>query len=139
MINLAKSKLKIFDKVVSKPKEDRAVSKMYQTHKYWARKPWHVVSEYIKFFTEPGDTVIDVFAGSGVTGIESIINDRKAYLIDLNPIASFVTSMTAVSPVDLEALRNTFEQIQSKTKKRTLELYEGGQCMNCKEVLYARH
>lgn len=139
MINLAKSKLKVFDKVVSKPKEDRAVSKMYQTHKYWARKPWHVVSEYIKFFTEPGDMVIDVFAGSGVTGIEAIINDRRAHLVDLNPIASFVTSMTAVSPVDLEALRNTFEQIQSKTKGRILELYEGGQCRNCKEVLYARH
>lgn len=139
MINLAKSNLKVFDRVVPKPKEDRAVSKMYQTHKYWARKPWHVVSEYIKFFTEPGDTVIDVFAGSGVTGVEAIANDRKAHLIDLNPIASFVTKMTAISPVDLETLRNTFEQIQSKTKNHVLKLYEGGNCKDCKEVLYARH
>jgi DNA modification methylase len=138
MINQIKSKVKVFDQVISKPK-DRTVAKMYQIHKYWARKPWYVVSEYIKFFTAPGDTVIDVFAGSGVTGIESIANDRKAYLIDLNPIASFVTEMTAVSPVNLEALRSAFEKIQSKVKSRILELYKGGQCKNCKERLYARH
>lgn len=140
MINLAKSNLKVFDKVVPKPKEDRAVSKMYQTHKYWARKPWYVVAEYIKFFTEPGDTIIDVFSGSGVTGIEAIINDRKAHLIDLNPIASFVTEMTAISPVNLEDLRNEFELIQSNVKKHIIELYKSGkQCRNCKENLYARH
>lgn len=139
MINYTKSKLKVFEQIVSKPEEDRVISKMYRSHKYWARKPWYVVSEYIKFFTEPNDTIIDVFSGSGVTGIEAIINDRKAHLIDLNPIASFVTNMTAISPVDLEALRNTFEKIQANVKNRILKLYAGSQCKNCGETLYARH
>jgi len=140
MLNAVKNKIKIFDAVIPKPQEDRAVSKMYQTHKYWARKPWYVVSEYIKYFTKPGDTVIDVFAGSGVTGIESIINNRKAYLIDLNPIASFVTKMTVTSPIDLEALRTAFEKIRAKVRNRIVDLYKSGSCCkNCKANLYARH
>lgn len=137
---MLKNKVKIFNTVVPKPKEDKLVSKMYQTHKYWARKPWYVVSEYIKYFTKPGDTIIDVFAGSGVTGIEAIANERKAHLIDLNPIASFITRITAISPVDLEALRTAFENIQFKVRDRIINLYKSDiKCKNCEANLYARH
>lgn len=140
MLSTIKDKVKIFNTVVTKPKEDRIVSKMYQTHKYWARKPWYVVTEYIKYFTKPEDTVIDVFAGSGVTGIEAITNGRKAYLIDLNPIASFITKMTAMSPINLEALRTAFENIRFTIKNRVIDLYKlDNNCKKCKANLYARH
>ena len=42
---------------------------MYLMHKYWARKPHNIVSEYIKRYSKEGDTVLDPFAGSGVTAI----------------------------------------------------------------------
>ncbi|MFB3896404.1 MAG: DNA methyltransferase, partial [bacterium] len=34
-------------------------------HKYWARKPHNVVSRYIEYYTNEGDTVLDPFMGSG--------------------------------------------------------------------------
>ena len=140
MQQATRNKLKVFDRVVEKPKEDRVVCKMYRTHKYWARKPWYVVAEYIKFFTAPGDAVIDPFAGSGVIGIESAVLDRKAHLIDLNPIASFVSKMTALAPVDLEAFRSIFERIQDKVKSRLTGLYQLEKtCQKCEAPLFARH
>jgi len=47
-------------------------SPMYIMHKYWARKPHNVVSEYIKNYTKEGDIVLDPFASSGVTAIKAV-------------------------------------------------------------------
>lgn len=69
---------------------------MYLMHKYWARKPHNVVSEYIKHYSKPGNIVLDPFAGSGVTAIEAIKLKRKAIAIDLDPMATFITRMTAM-------------------------------------------
>ena len=68
---------------------------MYLMHKYWARKPHNVVSEYIKNYTKEGDIVLDPFCGSGPTPIEAIKLGRKGIGIDLNPLSTFVTRMTA--------------------------------------------
>ena len=45
---------------------------MYLMHKYWARKPHNVVSEYIENYTKEGELVLDPFCGSGPTPIEAI-------------------------------------------------------------------
>ena len=45
---------------------------MYVWHKYWSRKTWNVVGEFIKTYTRPNDVIFDPFAGSGVTAIEAI-------------------------------------------------------------------
>ena len=50
---------------------------MYLMHKYWARKPANVVAEYIKHYSKEGETVLDPFAGSGVTAVEAIKLRRK--------------------------------------------------------------
>ena len=59
-------------------------------HKYWGRKPHNVVSDYIKNYTNEGDTVLDPFMGSGVTIIESVKISRFAVGIDLNPLSIFI-------------------------------------------------
>ena len=77
---------------------------MYVMHKYWARKPHNVVSEYIKNYSEPGQIVLDPFVGSGVTALEAVKLGRKAIGIDLNPMAIFISRMTG-KPVDLDEIR----------------------------------
>lgn len=102
---------------------------MYLMHKYWARKPHNVVAEYIKHYTKEGDIVLDPFCGSGVTAIEALKLGRKAIAIDLDPMAIFITRMTAMR-VDLDEFKRTFKKIEKNVKDQINELYKT-KCRNC--------
>src|SRR3990172_12555794 len=104
---------------------------MYLMHKYWARKPHNVVSEYIKHYSKEGDMVLDPFSGSGVTAIEAIKLGRKTVAIDLDPMATFITRETAV-PIDLKIFEQTFREIEKKVKEKIYELYKTT-CAKCKK------
>jgi len=97
-------------------------SPMYLAQKYWARKPHNVVREYIRQYSKSGSIVLDPFCGSGVTGIEALILDRKAVVVDLNPLAVFLTKTTLV-PVDLEKLEITFNGVEQDVKDEIMGLY----------------
>lgn len=103
---------------------------MYSMHKYWARKPHNVVSEYVKHYSKEGDVVLDPFVGSGVTAIESVKLGRKAIAIDLNPISAFMTRCTAM-PIDLKKFEEAFTKIEEEIKPLTESLYES-RCPKCK-------
>jgi 16S rRNA G966 N2-methylase RsmD len=92
-------------------------------HKFWARKPNNVVSEYIQHYSRKGEITLDPFCGSGVTAIESLKLKRKTIAIDLDPIATLITRMTVI-PVDLHEYEITYNQIKEKVKKEIDELYE---------------
>lgn len=47
-------------------------------------KPIEVMEWLIETLTEPGDTILDPFAGSGTTGIAAINTGRDCHLIELN-------------------------------------------------------
>lgn len=51
---------------------------------YPTQKPVGVLKRIIEVHTNPGDRVLDFFAGSGTTGEVAIRNDRSAVLIDSN-------------------------------------------------------
>ena len=139
MMAITFDRLKVFDRAVSKPALDRTVRRMYRTHKYWARKPWYVVAEYIEFFTNPGDRVLDVFGGSGVTGLEAVASGREAYVVDLNPMATFISDTAAIS-VDIDKLRGAFLKIKDKLERVINGLYATQRsCPHCGAALVGRH
>lgn len=102
---------------------------MYLMHKYWARKPHNVVSEYIKHYSKEGDIVLDPFCGSGPTPIEAIKLGRKGIGIDLNPVSIFITKITAV-PIDISKIKSVFEDIKNDCKQRIEEFYKT-KCNKC--------
>lgn len=106
---------------------------MYVWHKYWSRKTWNVVGEFIKTYSQAGEIILDPFAGSGVVAIEAIRHGRKVIVSDLNPAATLITEMT-LRPVDLLDLRKAYEEIKGKVEKRIEDLYEI-HCVNCKKPL----
>ena len=59
---------------------------------YPTQKPLGVLERIIKVHTEPGDVVLDFFAGSGTTGEAAARHDRGFVLIDDNPEAIAVMS-----------------------------------------------
>lgn len=102
---------------------------MYVWHKYWSRKTWNVVGEFIKHYSREQDVIFDPFAGSGVTAIEAARHGRRAIIVDLNPAASLITELT-LRQVNLVALREAFERIQDKVQKKIQKLYEI-HCVKC--------
>ncbi len=103
---------------------------MYSMHRWWARKPHNVVSEYIKIYSKDGDIVLDPFSGSGVTALEAVRNGRKAVAIDLDPMATFITRCTFL-PIDLELFSATYYKMVSQLEDTLNNLYETA-CNKCK-------
>ncbi len=54
---------------------------------YATQKPLGVLERIIKVHSNPGDMVLDFFAGSGTTGEAAAKNERKFLLVDRNPEA----------------------------------------------------
>lgn len=102
---------------------------MYLMHKYWARKPHNVVSEYVENYTKEGDVVLDPFCGSGPTPIEAIKLGRKGIGVDLNPTSIFITRMTSI-PTDISQIKKAFEEIKATCKDNINELYKT-KCKKC--------
>jgi len=86
------------------------------SHPYFTRRAWNVVQEYIRTFSQPGDTVLDPFGGSGVTAVEALVLGRKAIHSDINPLANFICQNIAVSPVDIDAFSAAFSEIERNCK-----------------------
>lgn len=103
---------------------------MYSMHRWWARKPHNVVSEYIQHYSKEGDIVLDPFSGSGVTALEAVRNKRKAVAIDLDPVASFITRCTFI-PIDLDLFNSIYHKMVSLLEDKLNALYET-KCNKCK-------
>ncbi len=105
---------------------------MYVWHKFWGRKTWNVVGEFIKTYCPEGGIVLDPFAGSGVVAMEAVRAGRRAIVCDLLPIATEITRLT-LKPVNLEQLRQAFERLEKRVKNRILDLYKTN-CRKCRHT-----
>jgi len=108
---------------------------MYLIHKYWARKPHNVVSEYIRHYSKEGEIVLDPFGGSGVTAMEAIKAGRKAISIDLNPMSAFIIENT-LSQVNPQEIEEQFRKLETKLKDKINKLYET-KCPKCGKKVIA--
>ena len=54
---------------------------------YPTQKPLGILERIVRVHSNPGDTVLDFFAGSGTTGVAAVRNGRNCILIDQSPEA----------------------------------------------------
>jgi adenine-specific DNA methylase len=59
----------------------------YNVHAYHTKVPVEAIGPYVEHYTVPGATVLDPFAGSGMTGLAAALRGRRAILNDLSPAA----------------------------------------------------
>ena len=64
---------------------------VYKLHSYHTKVPYKSIIHFIEHFTNPGDTVLDVFCGSGMSAIATTIVDRYSISCDISPICTFIT------------------------------------------------
>lgn len=108
---------------------------MYNWHKYWARKTWNVVSQYVEHYCPAGGIVLDPFSGSGVTAIESLRRGRRVIAIDLSPMANNILKATIMN-TNLTELHNAYHKVKSQAQEKISNLYQT-ECRNCyKQIEY---
>ena len=79
-----------------------------------------MVAEYIKNYSRPGDLVLDPFGGSGITAVESLMNDRRTIHIDLNPMSVFMVQ-ALVAPVKPAEFSEAFIRVKTAYEKNVPE------------------
>ena len=122
---------------------------IYTAHTYHTKVPHPAIMRYLLYYTQPGDSVLDAFGGTGMTGVAAQICEnpdaetkykiehewkqlfgklptwgkRKAICGDLSPFASFI-SYNYNSPVELELFENEINILLEKVTKECSWLYE---------------
>jgi 16S rRNA G966 N2-methylase RsmD len=109
----------------------QAHTPMYVWHKYWARKTWNVVGEWIESYCPEGGIVLDPFMGSGVAVIEALRCGRRAIGIDLNPIATEIVELT-LRDVDTEGLRRAYDRVKKAVAEDIGSVYKTS-CRKCRK------
>jgi DNA modification methylase len=66
---------------------------VYAFHPYHTKVPPDVIRTLIEHYTDPGDLVLDGFSGSGMTGVAAREAGRHAILVDLCPVAGFISGV----------------------------------------------
>ena len=123
------------------PKEtNKDLSKIYDVHKYWSRKPWYSIRECIKKYSKERDTVLDMFLGSGVTALESISLGRDFIGFDLNPMSIFISKSTILNHFDEAIFNKELDIIGKKLFPLVIDLYGvKDKCQICNKNMIIKH
>ncbi|MBF0441573.1 MAG: hypothetical protein HQK54_06685 [Oligoflexales bacterium] len=106
---------------------------IYNAHSYHTKIPPDGIVPYIKHYTNTGDTVLDPFCGSGMTGVAvkmlcaSKGGKRNILLNDISTAACHIAynHINAISP---QNFRSLFESMIEKVKDVEDELYTTWHC-----------
>ncbi len=122
---------------------------IYKAHSYHTKVPHLAIVPSILHFTEPGDIVLDGFAGSGMTGVAAQWcgtapaayrhqvelewkkggkaspkwGARRAVLNDLSPAATFIGSNYNI-PFDVDAFTEAGKQLLAEVERQIGWMYE---------------
>ena len=131
---------KIYNQLYDENDYNKDYSNIYKIHKYWSRKPWYLVENYIKKHSKENELVLDPFMGSGCTGVEAIINNRNFIGYDLNPISIKVAEGTSEIVTDIKKLHEDFDTIKSICFQDIMDCYETKyKCPVCGGKLHIKH
>lgn len=92
---------------------------IYNIHTYHTKVPPKAIMTFLKHYTTPGDIVLDVFSGSGMTGVASQLCDdgkRHAILIDISSYATFLTRNynTPNNEIIIDELKKIIQELEEK-------------------------
>src|SRR3954463_9466429 len=65
---------------------------VYNAHAYLTKVPITAIEPFIEAFTKPGDTVLDMYGGSGMTGIAGAMHGRDAEIRDISALGRHIGS-----------------------------------------------
>ena len=97
--------------------------KVYSYHPYHTKVPPTIIKKLIEYYTNEGDVVLDIFCGSGMTGVAAREAHRKAIVTDLSPIATFIAGINT-SSFDVRVVTSVMERIIEESESNLGWMYE---------------
>ena len=96
---------------------------IYNCHAYLTKVPVAAVRPFIAALSAPGDTIVDFFAGSGMTGLAALMAGRKAVLSDISVLGQHIAKgyLAAVSP---SAFRHAAASVMETARAALGDLYK---------------
>ena len=98
----------------------------YKIHRYFARRPWNVFSQ----FSNPNEIILDPFMGGGVTVYEGLKLNRKIIGFDLNPLSVFIVKNMVKRFPNV----STLDEIYSKISNYVDFLYDDFEKVNAEKA-----
>jgi DNA modification methylase len=89
-------------------------------HRYPAKFIPQLAARLIKENSQIGELVCDPFMGSGTTLVESIVNDRRTYGTDINPVAALITRVKT-TPIDPQYLESIISTLKLRIKTNLID------------------
>lgn len=102
---------------------------VYNAHQYLTKVPVAAIQPFIEAYTDPGATVLDPFAGSGMTGVAAAMLGRRAVLTDVSVLGQHVGS-NYVNLVDPTAFREAAARADARASARLGDVY-AHPCSHC--------
>src|SRR4030066_2194308 len=85
-------------------------------HSYPAMFIPQVARRLLETYSKEGDTICDIFCGSGTALVESKVLNRNAYGIDLNPLAIFLAK-AKTAPINPQKLTREYLALLDRVEK----------------------
>lgn len=105
---------------------------VYMAHAYLTKVPVAAIEPFIQAFTQPGDTVADPFAGSGMTGVAAAASGRAARLFDISVLGRHI-GRNYVNLVDPGRLEEEGKRVAAEARRRVGDVYAIS-CRSCGNV-----
>lgn len=103
------SKYKI---ILDRVKEERRAD-IHSFHRYFGKLIPAIPRTFIEEFTKKGDTVGDLFSGSGTVAVESKLLGRNFIGFEINPLSAFISKVKTTT-YDVKKLENFNKEIEVK-------------------------
>ena len=109
----------------------------YDAHTYHTKVPPQGIAQIISRYLPQGGLVLDVFAGSGMTGVAALVTNHDVILNELSPAASFI-SYVFTKKVDSGHFTSAINAVCNEVKDLRHALYttECRECGKSTEILY---
>ena len=95
---------------------------VYNCHSYLTKVPIGAIRPFIAAFTDVGDTVADIFSGSGMTGLAALTMGRSAKLSDISVLGQHI-AQGYLQEVSDQALRARSEEHTSELQSHSFISY----------------
>ena len=113
-----KNDLNKLSETITAPRTDA----VYNCHSYLTKIPLGAIEPFIEAYTEPGDLVVDFFAGSGMTGIAALRLNRRAQLSDISVLGKHIAT-GYLTNVSVAKLTRAAKKVLDEAKEATGRLY----------------